>query len=104
MINLQDLPEIYTMRHATSQAGCPPGEVVPQELTELMDRVRALPPEIREELMPAVNEAIEQSKFRSRILGVARDALERLRLDLTMTQFDLEVTRRERDDLRTQAG
>jgi hypothetical protein len=31
---------------------------------------------------------------------LARDALERFRLDLTTLEFDLEVTRREREALR----
>ena len=35
---------------------------------------------------------------------LARDALERFRLDLTMLEFDLEVTRREREALRAAAG
>lgn len=86
------------MSYAPIRAERPPGESVPTELAELMARVRSLPPAIREDLAPAVAEAIEQARFRSRVLVVAREALERLKLELEMTRFDLEVTRRERDD------
>jgi hypothetical protein len=78
----------------------PTRENVPAELLELMDRVRALPPEVRAELEPIVAEALEHARFRDRILAVARGALEQLRLDLELTRFDLDATRREREDLR----
>ncbi len=73
---------------------------VPAELAEVMALVRALPSAYREELMPAVVEAIEQARFRGRVLDVAKEALERLRLDLELTRFDLELTRKEREELR----
>jgi hypothetical protein len=73
---------------------------LPPELMDLLDRVRALPAEVRAELEPVVAEALEQARFRGRVLTVARDALERLRLDLELTRFDLDATRREREHLR----
>lgn len=88
------------MRYATMSALALPRESVPSELVELMDRVRALPPDVADELAPAVAEAIEQARFRGRVLGVATEALERLRLDLELTRFDLELTRKERDCLK----
>lgn len=78
----------------------PSREHVPAELLELMDRVRALPSEVRRGLEPVVAEALEHARFRGRILEVVRDALEQLRLDLEMARFDLDATRREREDLR----
>ena len=72
-------------------------EAIPAELTALLEQVQSLPPEIRQDLAPAVADAIEQARFRSRALGVAKEAIERLRLDLELTRFDLELTRRERD-------
>ena len=91
------------MRYAATSGMTLPMESVPAELTELMDMVRALPPDVAEELAPAVAEAIEQARFRGRILGVATEALERLRLDLELTRFDLELTRKERDSFRAMA-
>lgn len=75
-------------------------ESPPAELTELERRVRALPAPIRAELEPIVAEALEDARFRGRVLAIARDALVRLRLDLVLARFDLEETRREREDLR----
>lgn len=88
------------MRPAPLKGGEPPSEAIPPELAELMDRVRSLPAEVADELAPAVAEAIEQARFRGRVLGVAKEALERLRLDLELTRFDLEITRKERDGLK----
>lgn len=76
-------------------------DAVPSELSDLLAKVRSLPPDVARELAPAVAEAIEQAKFRSRALGIAKEALERLRLDLELTRFDLELTRRERDERRS---
>lgn len=91
------------MSHASSRAEGPTGETIPAELGELMALIRGLPPAYREELAPAVAEAIEQARFRSRVLDVAKDALERLRLDLELTRFDLELTRKEREEYRLRA-
>jgi hypothetical protein len=88
------------MNHIAERADGPPRETVPAELLELRERVRALPPALRTELEPIVSEALEHARFRDRVLSVARDALEQFRLDLEMARFDLDVTRREREDLR----
>jgi hypothetical protein len=70
------------------------------ELVALRRRVQAQPAAVRAELEPMVDEALEEARFRGHVLTVARDALERLRLDLELTRFDLEATRREREWLR----
>jgi hypothetical protein len=75
-------------------------ESVPAELQELRERIGAQPVEIRAELEPLIDEAVEHARFRGRVITLARDALERFRLDLAMTEFDLEATRREREELR----
>ncbi len=76
------------------------GDQVPLELIELKERLAAQPPDIRAELEPLVEDALEHARFRGRAMGLARDALERFRLELAMLEFDLEVTRRERETLK----
>jgi hypothetical protein len=76
------------------------GEVLPPELLELWDRVQGLPRAVRSELEPLIEEAVEEARFRSRVLCVARDALEQFKLDLDLARFDLDATRRERETLR----
>ena len=88
------------MSHATTGTAAPPAEKTPAELVQLRERVRAQPVEVRAELEPLVAEVLEEARFRSRVLSVARDALEQLRLDLEITRFDLDATRREREALR----
>src|SRR5690349_11962402 len=88
------------MSHTSPRAVRPAHDPIPAELLELKGRVRALPPEVRAELEPVVAEVLEQAHFRGRVLSVAREALERLRLDLEITRFDLDATRRERESLR----
>jgi hypothetical protein len=77
-----------------------PNEPLPAELIALRERVLAQPTEVRAELEPIVDEALEEARFRGRVLSMARDALEHLRLDLELARFDLEATRRERESLR----
>lgn len=75
-------------------------DAVPSELLELKARIAEMPAEIRAELEPLAEDACEQAKFRSRALSVAKEALERFRLDLAAIEFDLAATRRERESLR----
>ena len=44
--------------------------------------------------------AIKETKRRRRILSLVQDALGQLRLDMKYLAFDLEATRRERDEFR----
>jgi hypothetical protein len=87
------------MSYAPSHPALAPGETLPPELLELWERVQALPREVRSELEPLIVDAVEESRFRSRVLNVARDALEQFKLDLDMARFDLDATRRERETL-----
>ena len=43
---------------------------------------------------------VESTKRRRRILSLVQDALGQLRLDMKYLAFDLEATRRERDEFR----
>jgi hypothetical protein len=80
------------------------GETIPAELIRLKESLRSVPPAVRAKLEPLVDDALEQAKFRGRAMAVARDGLERLKLELELARFDLEVTRREREDLKRRVG
>ena len=49
---------------------------------------------------PFLNRVIDSNRRRRRILVLVQDALSQLRLDMKYLAFDLEATRRERDDFR----
>ena len=87
------------MSLAPGRPASPAVESLPAELLELRERVLSLPREVRAELEPLIEEAVEEARFRSRVLYVARDALEQFKLDLEMARFDLDATRRERENL-----
>jgi hypothetical protein len=69
---------------------------VPSELVVLKQRIQQQPARVRAELEPLIDDVLEHALFRSRVMLIAREALERFRLDLASLRFDLEATRRER--------
>ena len=73
---------------------------VPQEITELAKLIESLPEEQRAIVEPAMTRVVESTKRRRRLLSLVQDALSQLRLDMKYLAFDLEATRRERDDYR----
>ena len=75
---------------------------VPQEIADLAAALRHLPAEHLDAVEPALIRVIESSKRRRRILSLVQDALSQLRLDMKYLAFDLEATRRERDQYRQQ--
>jgi len=79
-------------------------EELPQDLLDLENAIRALPIEHRQTVVQALDKVIESTKRRRRILNLVQDALSQLRLDMKYLMFDLEATRRERDDFRRQLG
>jgi hypothetical protein len=76
-------------------AACPSGHV-PSELVALRDRIQEQPAPVRDELEPLIDEAMEHAVFRSRVMLIARDALQQFRVDHAAMRFDLEASRRER--------
>ncbi len=84
-------------RFATGQ-----GNEVPKEIAHLAAAVGELPTEYRHRIEPIVSRVIESTRRRRRILCLVQDALSQLRLDMKYLMFDLEATRRERDEYRRQ--
>jgi hypothetical protein len=82
----------------THRVSTVPAEELPADLLRLVTSIRALPEEYSRELVPALERVIESTKRRRRILTLVQDALTQLRLDMKYLMFDLEATRRERDD------
>lgn len=70
-------------------------EQVPSELMELKERIQGQSPMVRAELEPLIDEVMEHAMFRSRVMMIARDALQRFRVDMAALRLDLEATRRE---------
>ena len=74
-------------------------DALPQEVTDLLQAVSQLPASHAEALEPVVQRVVESTRRRKRILSLVQEALSQLRLDTKYLMFDLESTRRERDDL-----
>ena len=70
------------------------------ELMELAALVETLPNEFKQYFQPAMVRAMENIDRRRRILNFIQEALSQLRLDMKYLMFDLEATRRERDEYR----
>jgi len=73
---------------------------LPADIQELAGLLEHLPPEHRCQIEPLFERVLESTKRRRRILGLVQDALSQLRLDMKYLMFDLEATRRERDEFR----
>ncbi len=75
-------------------------EELPADLIELRDLVEGLSAAHRDRLGPVLGRVLEATRRRRRILNLVQEALGQLRLDMKYLLFDLEATRRERDEYR----
>jgi hypothetical protein len=75
-------------------------ESLPTDIAELAAALAELPAAERQRIEPLVTRVLDSSKRRRRILGLVQDALTQLRLDMKYLMFDLEATRRERDEFK----
>jgi hypothetical protein len=73
---------------------------IPREVLDLAEVLHALPSEFRQNVEPLLSRVIDSNRRRRRILSLVQDALSQLRLDMKYLAFDLEATRRERDEYR----
>lgn len=71
---------------------------LPADLIQLAAAIGALPKEHADSLAPLLDRVVESTGRRRRILSLVQDALGQLRLDMKYLMFDLEATRRERDE------
>lgn len=76
-------------------------EDLPPELTELGSLLRSLETDRTSDLQVAYNRVVESVRRRKRILNLVQEALSQLHLDVKYLMFDLEMTRRERDELQS---
>jgi uncharacterized coiled-coil DUF342 family protein len=74
-------------------------EELPADILRLVAAIANLPDEVSRDVAPALERVVESTKRRRRILTLVQDALSQLRLDMKYLMFDLEATRRERDEL-----
>ena len=74
---------------------------LPTELVELGELLNSIDTENKTELLMTFNRVSESVLRRRRILGLVQEALSQLRLDVKYLMFDLEMTRRERDELQS---
>jgi len=73
---------------------------IPAELVELRHHLDRLPLPLREKLVPLCERASHFTRLQSKLVRIAQDAVDQLHLDTKYLLFDLEATRRERDELR----
>jgi hypothetical protein len=77
---------------------------LPRELVDLARSIAALPPGFQAELETAYVRVVDAVRRRRRILALVQEALSQLRLDMKYLMFDLDMTRKERDELRERLG
>jgi hypothetical protein len=77
-------------------------EQLPADLVELEAAIYGLPVNQRTHVLEVFDRVKQSTLRRRRILNLVQDALSQLRLDMKYLMFDLEATRRERDEFRRQ--
>ena len=86
------------MNAKTNQMTSTDADQLPIDLNDLISAVEALPQKYRTELEKPLNRVVEYTRRRRRILNLIQEALSQLRMDMKYMMFDLEATRRERDE------
>ncbi len=75
---------------------------LPREVLDLGRRIAALPEPQYRELEQAYARVVDCVRRRRRILELVQEALAQLRLDIKYLMFDLDATRKERDEFKAQ--
>lgn len=90
------------MMTEVSRLNSTPAEQLPADLVELEAALQGLPRDQRTAVLQIFDRVKQSTLRRRRILSLVQDALTQLRLDMKYLMFDLEATRRERDEYRRQ--
>lgn len=75
---------------------------LPRDLVELRNHLDQLPLTMRDPLIPLCDRVGHFARLQNRLVRIAQDAVDQLQLEVKYLLFDLEATRRERDELREQ--
>jgi hypothetical protein len=73
---------------------------VPQDLVDLRGHIEQMPLQHRHKLLPLCDRVAHFTRLQGRLVKIAQDAVDQLQLDVKYLIFDVEATRRERDELR----
>jgi hypothetical protein len=71
----------------------------PRDLVELRNHLDQLPLHLRDKLISLCDRVGHYARLQTRLIRIAQDAVDQLQLDVKYLSFDLEATRRERDEL-----
>ncbi|MFN8705627.1 MAG: transcriptional regulator [Planctomyces sp.] len=77
-------------------------DVLPSEMLELEQAIQQMQGAEKAQLLLAWQRVSDSFQRRRRILNLVQEALSQLRLDVKYLMFDLETTRKERDQLQAQ--
>lgn len=77
---------------------------LPAELSELQLAIDGLSTDAKLVLQPLFQRVLESTNRRRKILQMVQESIGQLRLDMKYLVFDLEATRRERDELQRQVS
>jgi hypothetical protein len=78
------------------------GQFLPKEIGQLRSDIEQLPRSVRDRLLPLCDKICHFLSLQGRLFELAQEAVDRLQLEVKCVHFDLECTRRERDEFREQ--
>jgi hypothetical protein len=96
-------PAVLDSRAPADRAPCTESAQEIHELSVLLRLVDDLPTEYRPDFYQSLDRLAGGLERQQRVLGYIQDSLNQMSLDLKYLIFDLEATRRERDEYRRQA-
>lgn len=74
------------------------------ELDALQAYLQQLPLPWREKTLPLCDRVVQYIGLQNKLLRMAQDTVDQLQLDMKYLTFDIEATRRERDELMRELG